>query len=390
MTDRFDDMAMGEGIRNFGSTRTAHSIYNDMFGKSSRVAFQRSAVVVQQKKIPDVSFYQGVIDWDVMRLKTDAVIIRAGQNEWIDSRFVFNWAEAKRVGMKRGVYWFYDGRKSPGSQADLLVSLIRGDPPELETITDWERNYGGPHEGLPNVVAMMQRVETLLPATKSMLYTGYYWFRGNSNSMTNASQYDWLKNKSLHLAWYTENASVVLIPAPWINLLYWQFGTPSSAGYGVQSLEIDMNFINMTEAEFAARYGGAEPPPPPNGGTMEDRYYRSNVSLNIRSSAENLGTINDIGDLTIGYIVHSVEEVVSSGITWKRIDKIYKGEWVIPPLPFQSASPTGQYWVAEKGLTVYMVEVANPTPNPSPAPILKHTIEVYSDGSLTVDGNIIA
>ena len=43
----------------------------------------------------DLSFYQGIIDFAKMKLLSDFVIIRAGQNYWIDSMFYLNWTEAK-------------------------------------------------------------------------------------------------------------------------------------------------------------------------------------------------------------------------------------------------------------------------------------------------------
>ena len=35
--------------------------------------------MILEKEFPDVSFYQGTIDWDVMANKTDAVIIQFGR-----------------------------------------------------------------------------------------------------------------------------------------------------------------------------------------------------------------------------------------------------------------------------------------------------------------------
>ena len=65
---------------------------------------------------PDVSFYeddpetpQG-IDYVKMRASAGYVIIRTGQNIWVDSDFKLNWREAKLAGIPRGAYWFYDSR----------------------------------------------------------------------------------------------------------------------------------------------------------------------------------------------------------------------------------------------------------------------------------------
>lgn len=316
-----DEAYLGQFIMSYQSQINVNTLLHRLYAPSQ--AFEPSAIIVQQKKLPDVSFWQGLINWDKMREMTDAVIIRAGQNEWIDAQFLRNWAEAKKRNMYRGVYWFYDGRKSPGFQADLFASLIRNDPPEMEIIFDWERSYGGAWEGLQNVVTMMQRVEYLLNTTFTMLYTGYYWFTANSNPITHNTQYQFLKNRDLHLAWYTNNATLVKIPAPWTKLLLWQFGTPSvGAQYGVQTTEIDMNYFNGTEQEFYQQYDNTPPP----GGTMIT-YGRMKAFTHIRNAP---ATGTDIGDLQAGdYIIADKKQPVS-GVDWWHLTKIIRASVDIP------------------------------------------------------------
>lgn len=269
---------LGQYIRN----RPYWNLNTLLAGKPRRM--QQTAVIVQQKLVPDYSFYDGVMDWDEVRTKTDAAIIREGQREWDDAQFVRNWAEAKARGIKRGTYRFYDDRMSPIEQALRMADHLYKDLPEMETVIDWETYYGGQWGGLPNVVACMQKLEQLLPSLRLMIYSGYYWFVGQSNPVTNAAQYSYLKNKPLWLAWYTSNPANVLIPKPWTDLLYWQWGTPSwGYEWGSVKPQIDMNYFNGTEAEFTERYGGVVvTPPPPIGGTMEK--YKILQSLNMRAA----------------------------------------------------------------------------------------------------------
>lgn len=263
MPDQFQPAFIGEGIKTYKPKAVNfHASIHALYG--SRPAFMSlgipSAIVTMAKKYPDVSLYQKVIDWDKMRMKTDTVIIREGQNEWTDEYFARNWAAAKSRGMLRSAYRFYDGRISPGKQAENMVRNLEKDLPEMEVVMDWERSYGGAYEGLANVVTCMQRIEQLLPI-KMMFYTGYYWFVDHSNPLTHASQYAYLKTIPLWLAWYTSNPAIVLIPKPWNDLWLWQYGTPSSgAEYGVQTVEIDMNWYNGTEDDFYYRYGMADKP----------------------------------------------------------------------------------------------------------------------------------
>lgn len=251
---RRDEARMGEFLRQYNPPRfNIHTVVNFLL--------VQPAMITMEVEFPDLSFWQGDVDYEIMSTKTDAIIIRAGQNTWVDTRFEENYAEAKRAGLLVGIYWFYDGRASPGEQAELLISLLRNKKLELEVYIDWEHNYGGAHEGLKNVVAMMQVVEQEGLDIKGVgLYTGYYFFRANSNPIANASQYNYLKTKPLWLAWYTTNPSDVLIPAPWTSLNIWQWGTPD-VEWGQQSEELDMNFFNGTKQEFVHIYGITGEPP---------------------------------------------------------------------------------------------------------------------------------
>lgn len=292
-------------------------------------AEHRQAIITQEKEFPDVSFWQGAINWDIMRTKTDAVIIRAGQNLWVDTKFVRNWTEAKRVGMRRGVYWFYDDRVSPGKQAEILISLLKDDREEMEIFIDYEKVYDGAFGGASNVVAMMQAIERALPGADVSIYTGFWFWREHTNPVTNFFQYQYLKNRPLWLAWYSD-ASVVQIPQPWTKLTHWQFGTPAvGEEYGVQSVEIDMNFFNGTETEFALRYGGVLPgEPPPTGETMDRWKATWDKGLNKRPAPNTnnvaVGVIADNAEFDVmGYFIPDGKTEVQE--RWGRLPD---GYWV--------------------------------------------------------------
>lgn len=349
-----------------------NNIVNGLFAPRSIRAFPETAVIIQQKKIPDVSFWQGDIDWDAMRAKTDTVIIRAGQNVWEDIQFKRNWAEAKKRGMLRAPYYFYDDRVSPGAQADKWHSLLKDDPPEMEAITDWENTFGGQFTGLRNVVAMMERMEAY--GYKSAIYTGYFWFRSNSNAVANASHYAYLKLRPLHLAWYTSIASQVLIPAPWPELWMWQFGTPAE-DWGQKSREIDMNFVNMTEVDFQKRYGGViitPPREPPNEEPMATKYYKYSVVTNERKSAQVLGSsITEPGNNLTGRVIQK-DEIVGS-----------ISEVVISPTEKWLRLESGHYAAYIYGGNVRAVLVDGPAPAEDKPK--KVTIEMESGKIFTAD-----
>ncbi len=191
---------------------------------------------------PDISFYQGDVNFDIMKTKTDFIILRAGQANYADSKFERNRSECLRVGLPFGIYWFYDDRYSPRAQAEKLASLFAaGHPKPYEIWIDWENTYNGPYSGLSNVVACMELVEQLM-GMKTGMYTGYYWFAEHTNSQTHQSQYAWLAQRKLWEAWYTDDINDVLIPKPWTQMTVWQYGTPVvGREYGAQSDELDMN-----------------------------------------------------------------------------------------------------------------------------------------------------
>jgi len=199
------------------------------------------------KLFPDCSFWQGSINFDLMRLKTDYIILRSSQRNWIDPQFIRSRAECVRTGLPFGTYHFYDDRDSPGEQAEFVAGILAGHPQPLEIYCDYEKTYGGDFKGLPNVVAFMQRFEQLT-SRQVDFYTGYYWFLENSNAVANASQYNYLKDKKLWLAAYNAThtptgGAGLLIPKPWTKVNVHQYGTPAIGhSYGtVDSLEIDMN-----------------------------------------------------------------------------------------------------------------------------------------------------
>lgn len=346
------------------------------------------AIITTEEEFPDVSFYQGEIDFDVMKTKTRAIILRAGQNTWKDTSFDRNYAEAKRAGLLVGAYWFYDDRASPGAQADKLKEVLAGRALEMEVYVDWENSYGGAFKGLANVVAMMQRVESFGLRIKDVgMYTGYYWFRENTNPVANAGQYSYLKDKPLWEAWYTNSPSDVLIPAPWTKLLHWQFGTPA-VDWGQQSKEIDMNYFNGTKQEFMQRYSTGETP-------MDYVELKSNVAGEYRSLRQQTAypTVPHIDGARVGQInVGNVGKAFptssytyTSNITANGIVKAMTGDiwWKV----YEANGVSISGWVAEihlgkRWMTTRLVTDTTPPPPPPTLPTLQ--IEVSdTDGLYT-------
>jgi len=226
-----------------------------------RYVYAPKAVIETQVKFPDVSFYQGTINWGTLSSVSPAAIIRAGQNVWEDPKFAYNYAKAKENGVLRGVYWFYDSRISPTTQANILINQIKNDLPEMEVFCDWEYNYGGSYFDLSYAVMFMKAIEQALPSVKVGMYTGYYFFKDNTNAVTHSAEYAYLKTKPLWLAWYTTVPAYVQIPSPWTHLTHWQYtSSGNGAYYGVESSAIDLNWFNGTVEEFNQMYKDTDVP----------------------------------------------------------------------------------------------------------------------------------
>jgi GH25 family lysozyme M1 (1,4-beta-N-acetylmuramidase) len=316
-------------------------------------------------RLADVSFWQGDIDFVKMRTGLDGVIIRAGQRNWLDTKFKINWGKARDAGIPRGSYWFYDSREDPKKQADLWAGLIEDDPGELVHAADFEESYGGPWGKVSHLKDFLMRFKenTGLPDDRIPNYTGYYWW------LSRVGNDFFFRRFPLWLAWYSQ-MEAVKVPLPWTqdDLLFWQY-TSSGDGqfYGVGSKEIDLNWFCCDMAAFSRRFalGMPVPEPPPAGGTMWKGRTATIAKLWNQPNGQ------QIDQLPAGVDVTGDAPV---------------GEYVYLRTP--KAGYTKKIWLTGYALvTTEPPPPPDPDPDPEPTITLKHTVEVFSDGSLRIDGD---
>ncbi|MEN9563282.1 MAG: hypothetical protein RIR73_1526 [Chloroflexota bacterium] len=272
---------------------------------------------------PDVSFYQDDpqtpqgINFIKMRENAYYVIVRAGQNVWGDRDFKVNWREAKAAGLPRGSYWFYDSRVDPKVQAEKWVSMFDGDFGELPLWGDFEDVYNGPFKGWKNWYNFLERVKELIPAGKEIgVYTGYYYWRENTAGVgiPNASL-NYFKQYPLWIANY--GTASPLVPQPWATWTLWQFtDNGDGTAYGVESLNIDLNYFNGDVNALRQRFGLSNTPLPPP--SLPSKNYRvTTSSLKVR---EGPGlSFSQIGSITLNEVVEKLDE--NSDGTWLKIRK---------------------------------------------------------------------
>ena len=276
---------------------------------------------------PDVSFWQDDnstpqgINFVRMNEVSDFVIIRAGQHLAADSDFRDNWRRSKEAGLPRGSYWFYDSRADPRQQAELWFNLLAGDLGELPLFADFEEAYGGTYRGWTHWKTFLDRIKSLVGNKEVGIYTAYYYWQ--SNAPTNASDLEYFHRYPLWIANYGTNQP--LVPRPWAanEWLFWQF-TASGDGlaYGVESLEIDLNYFNGDAQAFAQRFNVPVPedPTPPED-PAGNRYRVTAGSLYVR---EGPGTsYRAIGSLVRNDIVEAL--ATNPDGSWHRIRRLSDG-----------------------------------------------------------------
>lgn len=214
----------------------------------------------------DISFYQGSVDFSKMKnAGTEFVIIRAGQNTWIDTQVTNNMTGAKTAGIPRGTYWFYDSRAEPKSQARLYINALKGDLGELPLFADLEEKYGGRYGGWHNWYIFLEELRRLAGTHEIGIYTAPYYWKENMAGVSKANQ-DYFKRYPLWIANYGVNSPMV--PYPWGggDWVFWQY-TDKGDGtlYGVDTLSVDMNYFNGDTNAFNKRFNLAGEAPLPPG-----------------------------------------------------------------------------------------------------------------------------
>lgn len=88
----------------------------------------------------DVSHHQGDIDWqEVADAAVDFAFIKATEGrDHLDTRFPHNWAEAERVGLRRGAYHFFTFCTPGDEQARHFLEVVPPTPGALPPAVDVE------------------------------------------------------------------------------------------------------------------------------------------------------------------------------------------------------------------------------------------------------------
>ena len=91
----------------------------------------------------DVSYHNGIIDWQKVKQSVDFVIIRAGYGKsTMDKQFINNICGAHTTGLKIGIYWFIYAANTEEAvlNAKMCEKCIEGykDIITMRVWADWE------------------------------------------------------------------------------------------------------------------------------------------------------------------------------------------------------------------------------------------------------------
>jgi lysozyme len=195
----------------------------------------------------DVSYYQGNIDWEIVKANNiKFVFIRVSDGLIkVDPKFDFNWKKTKEVGLIRGAYQFFRPNQDPEEQAKVFLDIINSsgglNDNDLPCVLDIENTGGGDGTHISDSIYIwinyIQENTNKIP----IIYTGPYFWELNKIS-------DEFAIYPLWTAHYTVNNKCPFIPDPWDEWAFWQFTGSGRVG-GVPNI-VDINIYNGSYDEL--------------------------------------------------------------------------------------------------------------------------------------------
>jgi GH25 family lysozyme M1 (1,4-beta-N-acetylmuramidase) len=317
---------------------------------------------------PDVSDWDGAVNFQIVKdFGADFAIIKAMDGTVPTRYWEVNHQRANDCGLPHGPYaWLYpDSRVNCTLQAKAYYNLIKDAKIQLPPVIDFEWTRYAGVQANPNYMDLRKWTAAFIQASgvKPILYSaaGYMNMFGRMPDDLRAMF------AGFHFASYGGTRPVY--PTGFTEYDLWQFTATGDAlalcPGDRNKKELDLNY--MTES-FFDKYVRAVPPTEP-GEPMSTWHRVTAGVLNVRNGPG--VSYTDVGDLVNGDVIEVIETIGG----WHHIDNIWRGgEFIDCPAV---AWCSGAYVV------------------PTTAPVvtqpvtLKHTIKVYSDGSIQVDNGAV-
>ena len=158
----------------------------------------------------DVSVYQGKINFK--KVKNDGisfVIMRAGHGDSADTRFAYNYKNARKNGLKVGCYWFITATSQEAlkRQAKKCLNTIKGKEFDLPVFVDIE-SYSQFNRGKDFCSALVSNFSEMVK--KAGYDQGWY----TSASFVNKYLSDKVISKSGYMSWVAQHNRRLSYNAP--------------------------------------------------------------------------------------------------------------------------------------------------------------------------------
>ncbi len=248
----------GEPMRYELNATYSGSIWDKIKGFFTPTSLSAFAVLSEVVGV-DISEYQGIIDFDKLRLKAQYAVIRAGAgNTYTDAKLTQNYMGCVERGIVPELYWFVKPDKDALKTAEAFFTQWEKFPTKLPPVHDVEISGGLAKTALDSwLTKYLNRFNVLsgLKPENCMIYTSaYFW-----NTFVGIT--GWEKYYLLWAAHWT-TASSPLLPNAWSKIqvpktwTYWQYSSKGKGSdYGAQSQYIDLDRYNGTLASFNQRWG---------------------------------------------------------------------------------------------------------------------------------------
>lgn len=189
----------------------------------------------------DCSSWQGTISWQAAKAKSVrfAFIKATEGSTYMNPNFPLDWKEARRSGIIRGAYHYFDPSQSVTSQVNHFVAVVgfleTGDLPPALDLEGNKWNAIPIKDRLPLALSWLNAVEQAF-GLPPVVYVGHYFAR---DVLRTAGVFQ-LRRHKLWIPNYNTKIQQPLIPAPWSNWTFWQY-TDSGQIPGVISGRVDRN-----------------------------------------------------------------------------------------------------------------------------------------------------
>lgn len=278
----------------------------------------------------DISHHNGSVNWALLPDSVKFVIHKATEGtNWVDPRFVSNWAALKQKNVKRGAYHYYRPTYNLIAQAENFYSTAHDTQlaPVLDVeLYDGYNNDVAYYKNTPtskvqsDLKTILDEIERLF-GKKPIIYTGaWFW---NPYVMTAG----WENEYVLWIA--SPGVPFPDLPSAWNAWGFWQYSFMGSVP-GISG-NVDLNYFNGTPEQLDALCGEEVTPPAPI-------HYATvlNNGLRIRSApwGQIIGILN-AGDVVPVYAIEQLDTwaKIGNGYICVRSDGVQYSELSDPPAP---------------------------------------------------------